>query len=86
MNYSSTHALPLDFGLDEKSVIKNHGVIVSYVLISYNETHDVITHSLFCVSQRLKISTPKNASITNLLERWEGGRRYVQFSPLEMDE
>ena len=45
----------------------------SYVLIPYNEIDDVITHSLFCVSS-LKISTPKNMSIANLLERWEGGQ------------
>jgi len=71
--------------VDEKSVDKNHGVIVPYVLISYNEIDDVITHSLFCVSS-LKISTPKNMSIANLLERWEGGPDIWATFTLEMDE
>ena len=60
-------------------------MIVSYVLISYNEIYDVITHSLFCVSS-LKISTPKNMSTANLLERWEGGPDIWAIFTLVMDE
>ena len=70
--------------MDEKSVDKNHGVIVPYVLISYNEIDDVITHSLFCVSQVSNF--PKNVSIRNLFEKWERGQEICAIFTLEMDE